>query len=123
MHCCGWTVCYPDILGLLWLWILTVHWKAGICLIVHMKKEAEESEAGRAAGNPQAFGPLSERIKSVCHYPCTCVPKEGERKTETETEKWSYVTLGCTFAMLMSEVVASGFVQTVFGLVSQRLVL
>lgn len=79
MHCCGWTVCYPDILGLLWLWILTVYWKAGICLIVHMKKEAEESEAGRAAGNPQPFGPLSERIKYVCHYPCTCVPKEGER--------------------------------------------
>lgn len=118
MHCCGGAVCYPDILGLLWLWVLTVHWKAGRCLIVHMKKEAEEFEAGRAAGNPQAFGLLSERIKSVCHYPCTCVPREREIERDREN-----VLCRAGVRVCHVEVVAPGFVLTVFGLVSQRLVL
>lgn len=116
MHCCGRAVCYSDILGLLWMWVLTVHWKAERCLIVHMKKEAEESEAGRAAGNPQALA-FCQKASDLC----AIIPAHVCQKREQE--KWSYVTPGSMFAMLMSEAVASGFVLTVFGRESQRLVL
>lgn len=57
------------------------------CLIVHVRKKAEECEAGRATGKPKFFGPLSDSIKSVCHYLCPCVPRERETAREIESER------------------------------------
>ncbi len=74
----------------------------------------------QSSGKPTGLWP-SVRKNQIC-VPLS-VHMCAKRERARETEKWSYVTLGCMLAMLMSEVMASGFVLTVFGLASQRLVL
>lgn len=91
--------------GCLLRWrVLTGSWKTQRCLIVHMRKKAEECEAGRATGKPQAFGLLSDWIKSVCHYLCPCVPRQRERESSVWMEShrnclWEFRALRTYFGV------------------------